>query len=182
MVGLSGLNLLDVQSGNAAPNATRNDFTLVLRERVGPYRYWRTLKEGSAYARALASFGAPTATGKDAPNSNLCTVRWESIGLDIGFAGGRGDCTKRGLRRAAWYGMRLWGERWRTARGLRIGDPLERVHELYPNARYVSRPPEPGEWWLVTGPHEEGGRRPLLVAEVSAGRLVAIRVPAGYVF
>src|SRR5687768_9025853 len=67
----------------ASSAGSANDFTLVVRERVGPYRYWRTLREGEAYARAVAAFGIHASVGKDAPQSNLCTVRWETIGLDI---------------------------------------------------------------------------------------------------
>ena len=159
-----------------------NDFTLALRERVGPYRYWSTLKEGGAYRRAVVSFGAPSSSGRTAPTSNLCTVRWERIGLDIGFAGAAGSCVASNLRRGVWYGMRLWGPRWRTSRGLQVGDRVPRIEQLYPRARYISRPPAPGEWWLITEKQAELGRKALLVAEVGAGRVIAIRVPAGYVF
>ncbi|MDQ3670693.1 MAG: hypothetical protein M3377_10515 [Actinomycetota bacterium] len=69
-----------------------------------------------------------------------------------------------------------------TARRLKVGDPVRRIERLYPQATYVSRPPQPAEWWLITEKQAELGRKPLLVAEVGAGRVVAIRVPAGYVF
>lgn len=166
----------------ASSAGSANDFTLVVRERVGPYRYWRTLQEGEAYARAVAAFGIHTSVGKDAPQSNLCTVRWETIGLDIAFAGAVRYCSAASLRQAAWYGMRLWGHRWRTARNLRIGDRVARIRALYPRARYVSDPPRAGEWWLISQDQKEFGTKPLLVAEVGAGRVIAIRVPAGYVF
>lgn len=159
-----------------------NDYTFAVRERAGPYRYWRTLEQGGAYRKAMAAFGTPTATGRDTPSSNLCTVRWERIGLDVGFAGARGACVAANLYRAAWYGMELWGPRWRTARGLQVGDPVRRIEKLYPWARYVSRPPQPGEWWLIMEKQAELGAKPLLVAEVGAGRVIAIRVPAGYIF
>ena len=159
-----------------------NDFRFALREHAGPYRYWRTLDAGDAYRKAVAAFGTPTGVGKGRPDSNLCTVRWERIGLDVGFAGTPGSCAARNLRRAVWYGMRLWGPRWITARGLQVGDPVRRIERLYPQATYVSRPPQPAEWWLITEKQAELGRKPLLVAEVGAGRVVAIRVPAGYVF
>lgn len=177
--------LLDIPGTRAATvssTASTNDFTLVVRERVGPYRYWRTLKEGDAYARAVAAFGKHTSVGKDAPRSNLCTVRWETIGLDIAFAGAVSHCSAASLRRAAWYGMRLWGPRWRTTRNLRIGDRVARIRALYPRARYVSDPPRAGEWWLITQDQKELGKKPLLVAEVGAGRVITIRVPAGYIF
>jgi hypothetical protein len=154
-----------------------NDYTFVLRQRAGPYLYWRTLKNGNAYEHAIAAFGRPNSVGKDSPESNVCTVRWENVGIDIAFAWASGPCTRRNLNRASWSGMRLFGVRWRTARGLRVGDPIAHVRRLYPRARYVSRPPRPGEWWLISQRQSEFGLQPLLVAEVGAGRVIAIRVP-----
>ncbi len=176
--------LATISCGLAGAETTRprNDFTFVLRERAGPYQYWRTLAEGMGYQKAVASFGAPTAAAKEVANSNLCTVRWERLGLDVGFAGVRTTCAGTGLRRAAWYGMRLWGPRWKTARGLQVGHHVGKIEQIYPRAKYVSRPPQPGEWWLIMENQAEFGRKPLLVAEVGAGRVIAIRVPAGYVF
>ncbi len=156
-----------------------NDYTLILGERAGPYRYGQVLSGGNAYRHAVAAFGRPTSRGRDTPESNVCTVRWEDIGIDIGFAWSRGPCRARNLDRAAWAGMRLFGNRWRTAKGLRIGDPVRRITRLYPRAKYVSRPPRPGEWWLLVERHSELGAHPLLVAEVGAGRVIALRVPPG---
>ena len=154
-----------------------NDYTLVLRDRAGPYSYWKALTEGNAYRSAIAAFGRPTARGKDTPGSNVCTVRWEGVGVDIGFAWAPGPCRAKNLGRAVWAGMRLFGSRWRTSRGLRVGDPVTRIKRLYPRARYVSRPPQPGEWWLQARRQAELGVQPLLVAEVGAGRVIALRVP-----
>ena len=179
--------LLVTLCGTASAHAPQsrkpgNDFIFALREHAGPYRYWRTLEDGDAYRKAVKAFGTPTGVGKGRPDSNLCTVRWERIGVDVGFAGTPGSCAARNLRRAVWYGMRLSGPRWMTARRLQVGDPVRRIERLYPGATYVSRPPQSAEWWLITEKQAELGRKPLLVAEVGAGRVVAIRVPAGYVF
>jgi hypothetical protein len=174
LVGLLGL------FATLASGRTTNDFTLELRERIGPYRYWRTLETGGAYRLAVASFGGPTRVDRDSPQSNLCIARWSSLGLSIGFAGARGGCTARNLRTAAWYGMRLWDPRWMTARGLRVGDRVEDLTRLYPRARPAPR--ARNEWWLVVEHQKEFGTKPLLVAEFRRGRVVAIRVPAGYVF
>jgi hypothetical protein len=156
-----------------------SDRTLVLRERAGPYRYWRTLRTGAAFQQAVRSFGFPNARGRDSPQSNVCTARWERVGIDIDFAGVP-NCTS--LERGVWYGLRLWGPMWRTSRGLRIGDRATEITKRYPRARYVSRPPRPGVWWLVTERQLEFGLKPLLIAEVGAGRVVGLDVPAGYVF
>jgi hypothetical protein len=73
--------------------------------------------------------------------------------------------------------MRLFGSRWKTSKGLHVGDPVARIKRVYPRARYVSRPPQPGEWWLLIERRSELGIQPLLVAEVGAGRVIALRVP-----
>lgn len=169
------LTSLDIDAGFGSPSV--NDFTLILRGRAGPYKYWRTLTAGGAFREATAAFGRPTSRGRDTPESNVCTVRWEAVGVDVGFAWSPGPCTRANLKRASWAGMRLFGLRWRTGRGLRIGDPAARIKKLYPRARHVSRPPQPGEWWLVTRSRGEFGAEPLLVAEVGAGRVIALRVP-----
>jgi hypothetical protein len=157
--------------------STANDYTLLLRDRAGPYRYWRTLTEGGAYRKAVAAFGRATARGTDTPESNTCTVRWEAQGVDVGFAWAPGPCRARNLVRATWSGMRLFGSRWKTSEGLRVGDSVARIKLLYPRARHVSRPPTPAEWWLVSQRNGELGVQPLLVAEVGAGRVIALRVP-----
>jgi hypothetical protein len=172
---LSGKDLSRPPSAGAASSA--NDYTLVLGERAGPYRYWQTLTEGHAYRRAIGAFGRPSSRGKDTPESNVCTVRWNGQGIDVGFAWAAGPCGARNLRRATWAGMRLFGDRWKTSKGLRVGDPVARIRRVYPRAQFVSRPPVPGEWWLVVGRRGELGLQPLLVAEVGAGRVIALRVP-----
>jgi len=164
---------------SALAQSPANDYTLILRHRAGPYRYGQLLSGGDAYRRAVAAFGRPTSRGRDTPDSNVCTVRWDDVGVDVGFAWTRGPCRAKSLDRAAWSGMRLFGSRWKTAKGLRIGDPVRRIRRLYPRARYVSRPPRPGEWWLLLERRSELGPGPLLVAEVGAGRVVALRVPPG---
>jgi len=171
------IGLLPSPSARAGSGAGANDYTFVLRNRAGPYRYWRTLDEGHAYQRAIAAFGRPSSRGTDAPESNVCTVRWQTPGLDVGFAWSGGPCRPKNLARATWAGMRLFGSRWKTSAGLRIGDSVARIRRIYPSARFVNRPPTPGEWWLVRNRKAELGPQPILVAEVGAGRVIAFRVP-----
>lgn len=172
---LSASDLSPPPAAGAASNA--NDFTLVLRDRAGSYRYWQTLTQGRAYRLAIAAFGRPSARGKDTPESNLCTVRWETSGIDVGFSWATGPCLARNLSRATWAGMRLFGMRWKTSEGLQVGDPVARIKRVYPRARLVSKPPKPAEWWLVVERQGELGVQPRLVAEVGAGRIIALRVP-----
>jgi hypothetical protein len=66
-----------------AAASPRNDFTLVIKERAGPYHYLQALKRGQSYQVAIAAFGTPSSRS---PDSNLCTLRWAGIGIDIHYA------------------------------------------------------------------------------------------------
>lgn len=98
-----------------------------------------------------------------------------TVGLRMVFAnfGGLDPCSPEGGL-ADLAVMR--GARWRTSRGLRIGDPVSRLHRLYPTATARG-----GLWWLVTGytPIGEGGYYPVLAAAVGRGRVRALRAGIG---
>jgi len=158
-----------------------SDTTLVLRVRAGPYFYWGKRDGGRAFKDAVAAFGAPSSRGQSEPRSRVCSVRWESRGVDVDFVGAAG-CADAELRRQSWwFGMRLWGDDWMTDSGLRVGDTVTRIRELYPGSRYVSKPPTPAYWELVARRSADFGRIPLLMAQVGAGRVAAIDVPPGFV-
>ena len=81
---------------------------------------------------AIRAFGEPTsATG----GGEICRVRWAGIGVRIRFQnfGGRDSCKPRGghAQKAVLIGDR----RWRTPRGLHLGDRLRKLTRLYPRAR-----------------------------------------------
>lgn len=174
---------LVVGPDSAANRLSHDDRTIVVGHRAGPYHYWMTRQQGLAFEHAVDAFGVPSSRGKDAPSSNLCTVRWERRGVDVGFAGAVGNCASSHLRCCGgWFGMRIWGAGWETSRGLKIGDAVRRIRDLYPHARYVSKPPRPSEWILAAEWQEDRGRVPLLVAHVGAGRVVALEVPASFTF
>ena len=159
-----------------------NDSTFVFRERAGPYHYWGKRRGGRAFQAAVTAFGRPSARGKSEPTSRICTIRWESRGIDVDFIRAAG-CGDRALRRDGyWIGMRLWGIEWKTQRGLRVGDPVRKIRELYPDARYVSRPPNAAYWELLARQSKDFGRIPLLEAHIGAGRVTAIDVPPGFIF
>jgi hypothetical protein len=72
----------------------------------------------------------------------------------------------------------ITGEPWRTAKGLRIGDPSSQIRRLYPSARLAKG----GFWWLVMLNYIPGTPpEPALRAKVRNGRVVAFYVwfPAG---
>ena len=75
--------------------------------------------------------------------------------------GGGGPCA-RGRAQTA----RAFGDRWRTAKGLRVGQRLRRLRNLYPTATRHG-----DAWWLVTAQSEIGmpHRYPVLSATVLGG-------------
>jgi hypothetical protein len=115
--------------------------------RIGLYHY------GSAgrYRAAVRAFGEPSSRGTDNPvQSNLCTVRWRRLGLDIGFAtSAPRPCrpTRRG--QGAWYGSIVYTRQWHTEHGLRVGDRVARIRQLYPRAKFHDVPPRAPFWSLV---------------------------------
>jgi hypothetical protein len=146
---------------------------------AGPYRFF-TAAGPNNYAAARAAFGPPSSTrplGR-AGQTNLCLVYWTSLGLQLGFASVPHPCRATSLRRAKWYGATLTSARWRTDRGLRVGDSLARVRRLYPRAR----PRGDGTWTLVARPAPSGEPRPGLDVRVRNGRVSRLFVLAAYVY
>ena len=110
---------------------------------------------------ALDAYGVPSF--KRRVSSLGCKVGWNGPGVKVLFAnlGGGGACD-RGRAQTA----RAFGDRWRTAKGLRVGQRLARLRSVYPSA---TRHRE--VWWLVTGLSQIGAphRYPVLAATVRGG-------------
>jgi hypothetical protein len=84
---------------------------------------------------AVRAFGQPTSRRG---GGEICRVRWNRFGLLIRFQnfGGFDSCGPRGLAQKAV----VEGDRpWRTSKGLRLGDGVGRITQLYPNARRTPR-------------------------------------------
>ena len=146
-------------------------------EQLGPYRYFV-----GTYPAAVRAFGAPSSRRVVAGTprlSNLCGVSWRALGLEMGFASRPYPCRESSLTHGAWYGASIRSPRWRTDRGLRVGDPAARVRMLYPRARHVG-----SGYWLATKPDHIDPRRreATLVAVVSRGRVTELRLPPGYTY
>ncbi|HEX6153641.1 MAG TPA: hypothetical protein VFZ19_08990 [Solirubrobacterales bacterium] len=98
-----------------------------------------------------------------------CEVRWRKIGVKMTFAyygGGGGRTAACGANRGIAKSALLQGssaEQWETSRGLRIGDSLEKLERLYPNAVEWE-----GDYWLAIGfsPVGEDSSYPVLAALV----------------
>jgi hypothetical protein len=104
-----------------------------------PGRYWAVTYLGSWHVRAHPEFGkAVFALGEPSAVSGTgvpCTALWREVGLRILFTsfGGAQSCSDANAQRAVVKGPA--GRRaWRTQRGLRVGDTLERLRRLYPHA------------------------------------------------
>jgi hypothetical protein len=120
---------LVVGLGGAFSAPPRNDYLLVLDRRAGPYGYLEGFvrKGPSAYERALDALGNPT---RFRAEHNLCHVTWRQAGITVRFASRPNPCTQRRLSEAAWYGMTLWGSRWRKTRGVHVGQRVAEVRRL----------------------------------------------------
>lgn len=154
------------------------------RRRIGTYRYASSVGM-KGYTRAVAAFGRPSSRGTDNPlESNLCTVRWRRLGVDVVFVtSAPRPCPRTRKGRGAWYGSRVYTRAWHTERGLRVGDRESRIRRLYPDAKFRDRPPNPPFWSLLRERHPYPiGLIDTLTAEVWGGYVVAIRIPPDYIF
>jgi len=94
--------------------------------------------------RATTVLGTASATQH--VNDFNCRAIWRSIGLTLEFLdlGARDPCGAGRMVTAV-----VTSRKWRTSRGLRVGDSVARLRHVYPRARHLMRPPYPG-WWLIT--------------------------------
>jgi hypothetical protein len=117
-------------------------------------------------ADAVRIFGPATSRAAGPRPQRACTARWKSLGLRLVFAGS--GCSNRSL----FVQGTITGPRWRTARGLAIGDPVARIKALYPDAHAVHRPASTS-WVLLRRAHATA---PNLVALATHNRVTAIVV------
>jgi hypothetical protein len=85
---------------------------------------------------AIRAYGEPTASSG---GGEICRVRWEELGVRIVFQnfGGVDSCEPSGGR--AQKAVVEGDNRWRTLKGLRLGNTVARLQQLYPNARRTPR-------------------------------------------
>ena len=155
----------------------RNDHLLYLDKRAGPYRYLDGFSKGrpDAYTAALNAFGRPNSFLSD---GNLCHVKWAGAGVTVGFASAApSPCAASNLFTSSWYGMSLFGARWHTLRGLRVGSTIQQVRKLYPGAKF-----EGSLLALLHRRDQELLFTTLGVKVDRLGRVTSIEVPAGYIY
>jgi hypothetical protein len=114
---------------------------------------------------AIRAFGRP-----DRRDAQGCPNRWRRLRLRLvtaDFGGGPACAPATPVQH-----VEIFSRRWRTERGLRVGDSLDRVRELYPELRRFSDlfGPAPAwryDWALVLEPSRVGGP-PNLIDRLSA--------------
>lgn len=134
-------------------------------------------------AAAIRRFGHPSSlTGNSGlfgePGSG-CTGRWGRRALTIYFQSNRISGAACVAVAFVTQSVRIQGryaKRWRTTRGLRVGDSTRRVRRLYRTARRHG-----GSYWLVWRHHPYGGYVPVLEALTGHGRVYAFRLWQGLI-
>jgi hypothetical protein len=106
----------------------------------------------------------------DRPGPSGCSRKWKKLGVrmvNADFAGGP-VCSPT----TAIQTLVITGRQWKTERGLKIGDSLDKVRELYPELQRISElygnvPSLRYDWALVLEPSPAGGP-PNLIDRLSA--------------
>jgi hypothetical protein len=152
--------------------------------RVGDFRPKQRLGEtsfpgGVAPIRrnAIKAYGRP-----DGKSPSGCPNKWKTLGVRMVTAdfGGGPPCA----RTTPIQQLVITGSRWTTERGLRIGESLDRVRELYPELKrfsdlYGPAPAYRYQWALVLEPSQVAGPPNLidrLAATIRGRRVVSLTV------
>jgi hypothetical protein len=135
---------------------------------IGDFRPARNPRLGAA----IRAYG-PTTSRRG--GGEICRVRWAGIGVRIAFQnfGGVDSCEPSDGRAQKAV---VDDDRWRTGKGLRIGNQVARLRRLYPDATQTSR-----GFRLVEGilPFGQPRRYAVLGARVSGGRVRAFTMFVG---
>lgn len=135
-------------------------------------RSFAGVRMGAPASALVKRFGRPDSWG---PRGTYeCVAHWPGLGLRVTVVDLSGDAPCAGVV----LGVTATGARWRTALGLRVGEPVARVNRLFPRARHVRDGlAEWRGWWLVTRRAcELGGHAPYpaLLARERAGGISAL--------
>jgi hypothetical protein len=125
---------------------------------------------------AIEKFGQPTSYDKN--GWDTCAAGWRSFGIRSIFTSSPDDpCADFAGARGCHVRSTISGRQWKTAKGLRIGDPARKIRRLYPKARpYIGR-----DWSLVR--RKFGGVWvPSLTATVQRGKVQAFVVKSFWLF
>jgi hypothetical protein len=110
------------------PSSHADEFTV---SRIGSFRF----EQDASLQAATKAFGPPDSRRRGSQGIN-CDLRWDARGLELAFVSSIGKAC------APSYGFfcsaTITGDAWKTDRGLRIGDSIERLRSLYPAAAKLS--------------------------------------------
>jgi hypothetical protein len=141
----------------------------------GPRRIGPLTRGNLTVERVYEVFGEPYRVLRIGRGDTACRATWPDTGLSIQLANfGAGGC-EGGFAQVADINGRQ-GRRWRTNKGLRVGDSLSRLRRLYPQtSRHGSR------WWLVRGqnPFARGLYYGVVSARVTQHRVRGLRIIIG---
>ena len=156
--------------------------------RIGDYQ----IDGNPTYAGAVAAFGVSSSCRLVQRDPSHALAAWRARGVVIelqtygSLPRGKTACTASRVIRV--HTVRATDDRWRTSRGLAVGDGVQRLRHLYPSAKPARSLPgwyEQG-YWLVTrrvGGYEGiGGLKsfaPVLMAETRHGRVSALVLVVG---
>jgi hypothetical protein len=118
--------------------------------------------------QAVQVFGAPTT--KEPVGFDTCVLAWRAHGVVMRTYLTLGEQDPCGPL-ARHTSTTVTDRRWRTSKGLQIGEPLRELRRLYPQARKDA----PGKWRLTTRPFA-GIPYPGLEATVKNGRVISLTV------
>lgn len=140
----------------------KTDYVIVRDVTVGGFPRAGTVRQ------AIEVFGAPTTQEKGA--FDKCTLSWRSHGvvMETYYTNAISDpCGPDGRHSKT----TVTDRRWRTSTGLKIGDQLGKLRQLYPKAQKDA----PGTWRLTTRPLA-GLPFPGLEARLKNGRVISFTV------
>lgn len=158
---IGGLILIASSVLVAATSASgKSSFVIVADTTIGGFPRAGTVQQ------AIDVFGPPVSRQD---NYETCVLRWPGLGLTMktyypdAQRDPCGGSAKHVLTTAT-------DRRWRTSKGLRIGDPVSRLRALYPRAKQEL----PGRWYLTI--RWLGVPLPGLEANVERGRVASFTV------
>jgi hypothetical protein len=133
---------------------------------------------------AIGALGVPSSCGRVPGFRSFASVTWRQLRLRMVFGTygpvpPRGPCAAAG--RIVLDSAFATGRRWRTGRGLRVGDPLAKLRRLYPRAyrkRFLRGIRPVDGWWLVVRLSRVPDRHlvPTLLATARGGRVTGLVV------
>jgi hypothetical protein len=168
------LSLAAVPAAQAAPFTLKATGSKTSRGEVRAIGDFRPDRDPTLGA-AIRVYGRPTVMDESGQGA-ACRLLWRPLGVRIRFVNlGGGSACDPALGKS--QDARVFDPRWRTGKGLRIGDRLRRLWRLYPAATRHGR-----SWWLVKGINVYGvGRNPypVLRATIKNGRVRSFALSIG---